>query len=524
MAAGAGDGGSQVNSLDNKCWVLASNQRLVPEIWGAKGTGTDDDTTALKAALTYLNTLGSGVLTGSRQYGISSTITIFANTSFVGSGWDNSKILMLNGAFSPAIQMQNRTTFREWRVDGTPQTTGVLIAMGTDGADYRSYIDRVMTMKGCVAIDVNGISHTIRGSEITNMAPSAGCGGIRVGHNTSRTATHGQTVEFRLLDSISKCDFTQAQQADFAIRLEDSSGGFFANNDVIGCKKGTWIRPDANQIVSQIFSANSVQGDTAQEAGLLIDTAAPSAEVSQNMWTNGWTSASVQPAGQGIVIQNTGGGTIISNTFTAHRAYLNWSNAIDVRKPVSGTISQTVFDGLRVCGTQIGSNFVIGDNSDVTIRNSRIGKQCDNQTAGATTGLSYGIGLGANVQLHATGNDLTYTGAENWSPISGVPVGNSVVANNAPNDSGAGPSYAAAATVTLNVTAPRIHLTAAGAATVQTIAGGWNGQQLCVIGENPAGAITFGTGGNIRFPITIPTGGGMICGYYDSTFSKWIFK
>jgi hypothetical protein len=235
-----------------------------------------------------------------------------------------------------------------------------------------------------------------------------------------------------------------------------------------------------------------------------------------NMFNQTWTAGSTGKAG--IKIQNTGAGSIVGNLFTGHRAYLNFANGVAIDAPsIAGTITETRFDGLRVCGTQTGTDFVIGNNLSVTLQNSRLGKQCDGIVAGSTSLLSYGIGLGSNVELFATGNDLSYTGPEGWTPISGVPAGNSVTSGNQGVDTGAGPTYASASTVTMLFATKRMHLT--GTTTVDTITPAWNGQELCIVGDS--GAIAFGTTGNIRATNGIAGAGAMVCGYYDSSVSKW---
>ena len=87
-------------------------------------------------------------------------------------------------------------------------------------------------------------------------------------------------------------------------------------------------------------------------------------------------------------------------------------------------------------------------------------------------------------------------------------------------DTGSGPTYASGSTVTLNMIAPRIHLT--GTTTVNTIMPAWNGQQLCIISDS--GALKFGTRGNIAAAVSTSGAGGVVCGWYDGSFLKWRFR
>jgi hypothetical protein len=517
LNAGAGDNGSQVKSQDGKCWLaMFPASGVSPAQFGAKGDGTTDDTAALNAALAYLGMRGSGTLRAREgaKYAISGTITIKDGTSFVGAGWDNSYIKLLNGTITPAIKMEPRTELRNWYIDATPQNAGVVIQMGSSASDYRSLVSRVLVYKGCVGIDVEGVGHSILDSWVNSSNAVAGCGGIRVGHNT----TGAGTVETRIVNTSMVCDYTLSTRADYGLLVEDAGGMYYGPGvDNIGCINGTVIKPGANQQVALMYANDAVFGDTAQQIGLLIDTGAPTAVVNGNMFVQTWTSAATSPGGTGVVIQNTGGGKIAGNSFIGHRVYQNYSNGIEIKTPVSGTITDTTFDAIRICNTQTGTDFLVDTGQSAAIRNSRIGKQCDGLVAGNTTGLLYGIGLGSNTVVTITGNDLSYTGAETWDGLAGVPTGDSVIANNKGPSNGAGGTYASASTVTLVGVDQYIHLT--GTTTVNTITPTWNGQPLCVISDS--GAISFGTTGNIKAAVTTSGAGGMVCGHYDSSYSKW---
>lgn len=58
LNAGAGDGGSQVPTSDGKCWVADLPTPAPVTIWGAKGDGSTDNSTALQSALTFIGTNG----------------------------------------------------------------------------------------------------------------------------------------------------------------------------------------------------------------------------------------------------------------------------------------------------------------------------------------------------------------------------------------------------------------------------------------------------------------------------------
>jgi len=496
------------------CWIADfAGRKPAPEVWGAYGDGSRDDTAAITKAFAHIGIRGGKLygLDGS-DYAVSATINIPPDSCFVGAGSDRSSIVLLNGGVSPVIFLDSRACLEDVKIDATPQTgPGVVIQVGTDGDSHRARLDRVYTSKGCIAVDVNGSSHAIDRSYFYEMAAVGGCGGIRVGHNTQG----GGTVELRVSETIVGCG-VYPQVPDWGMLFEDSGGAYIGPSvDNIGCQYGTIIRPNTTQEVAFSFFNGMVLGDTNQQNGLLIDTSG-TGSVRGNAFNQTWTAASIGKAG--VKIRNTGSGQITGTVFTGHRAYLNFANGVEIDAPAgAGTITETYFNGLRVCGTQSGTDLVIGNNLAVTLQNSRLGKQCDGNVAGSTTGLSYGIGLGANVTLFATGNDLTYTGPEFWAPVSGIPAGNSVTAGNKGVDTNSGATYASAATVTLLFAEKYIHLT--GTATVNTITPAWSGQELCVISDT--GAVSFGTSGNIRATNFLSGQYAMVCGHYDGTYAKW---
>jgi hypothetical protein len=515
----AADDGAQIQPTSvTGCWIADfGSLRPMPEIWGAKGDGIVDDAAAVNAALLYASVNGGKLYArAGSKYGVRSTISLRPDTCFIGAGMDKSQIKLLDGTVTPVIDMQSRSCLEEFQIDASPQNVGgrIVVQMGTSLSSIRSIMRRVTINYGCIGVDINGVSHSIDQSFVYNMAAVTGCGGIRVGHNT----TGANTVEARITNTTTQCDFTAVDAADYNMLVEDSGGVFIGPGvDNIGCRNGLIIRPGSSQEVDYTFCSGSAIGDTNLYEGVLIDTTNSTAKVNGNSFSQCWTSGS--KGRSGVKIQNTGGGSISGTIFTGHRSYLNFFNGIEITTPVSGTITGTQFEAIRVCGTQAGTDLLIGNNLDAVVQNSRFGKNCDGIVAGNTVGLLYGIGIGTNVTLIVSGNDISYTGGETWTPIAGFPIGDSIVVNNRPVDTASGPTYASASTITLNQVASRLHLT--GTTTVNTISPVWNGQKLCIISDD--GVINFGTTGNIKAAIATAGAGQMLCGHYDSVLTKWYF-
>lgn len=93
LNGGAGDGGSQVPTSDGKCWLAdLSGIRPTPQIWGARGDGTNDDTAPIQAAVTS----GSDVYLPSGTYKVTDMITLPTGRTIRGAGRTKSIIQVPN--------------------------------------------------------------------------------------------------------------------------------------------------------------------------------------------------------------------------------------------------------------------------------------------------------------------------------------------------------------------------------------------------------------------------------------------
>lgn len=83
LNTGAGDNGSQVQpTTGGGCWIAElPTVGLNAEVWGAKGDGTTNDSTAINAAIAAIQSVKGGVilLTPGKTYAIANTLTISNN-------------------------------------------------------------------------------------------------------------------------------------------------------------------------------------------------------------------------------------------------------------------------------------------------------------------------------------------------------------------------------------------------------------------------------------------------------------
>lgn len=509
LNAGNGDGGSQVRSADGKCWLAQFPVGPVdPSQWGALMTGLANDLPALNAAAAYLAAVGGGggeiQIPNGRTSCINATLTLPPKVFLVGAGRESSSLCALATNLNPMVDIGDRGGIKGLTVNAAQagvNTSGIAVRMGTASTNNNALIQEAYIKGGCLGVDTTGQNHQIDKTFIFDMT-GAGCLGARVGHGS----TGGTSTGLRLTDSIIACNSTTT--GDVGLQLEDMGGLFQTNTDIVTCTNGTVIKPGANQIVAFTFITNTTSGDTTKTSSTLIDTAAATAKVYGINFDGGWSS-SANP-GSGMIVQNTGGGVIEGIHIVNHRFYLNFNNSFWIKTPAAGTIKDITVDNSTLCGLQNGTNILLGVGvSTVAVRNNKIGTDCDGQTPGVVN-PTFGVGLsGSNADIIITGNDFAGFTVPGNAAISGIPIGNSIVANNTPIQGGG--TIALLSTLNLNQVFPVWHIAGTGT-TVTNITGGWTNRVVQLITDD--GAVTF-SGGNIANPITSAGAKATVTAFYD---------
>ena len=287
------------------------------------------------------------------------------------------------------------------------------------------------------------------------------------------------------------------------MKIEDAGG----LSVIVSCMYGTYINPGVHGYVDGVHLTGTVLGDTSRLGDLLIDTADASAVVGQLQITGSWIASATATS---VTIQNTGGRFIGGIHFARNLIYPR-TNKTGVNIVAGNDIT---IDDSTICSPDMSSDTMIKITTagSTAIRNSTIGA-CDRrpERCAVATGINYSPGSAGIVQI--LGNSMLGT----TTPIiyNPGPLSTATIANNVGVDDITGTSIASSATITAPVN-PIFSIS--GTAVITTMNGGWTGRQMTI---NPAGAFSFGTGGNIANGL-MATAGVPILANFDGT--SWHVK
>lgn len=423
------DNGAQIQPVGiTGCWIADfSGMNPTPMIWGCKGEGTINDTACFQAAVDAR--AGESLYIGPYKYCIGAPgIQVFHPVRIQGETKNNDVDSNKYGLYACATDI----IMIEFYNDGSRSSSGSRLsdvyfnarAAGANatGAAVAAYAVDDVTVENlridgaCIGIDDQlTTSFKIRHVQIENKAAgnphlAAGCGGIRVGVNS----TSSQTVDTRIEGS------TISVVADWSLLVLDAGGLFLDRNDFLLADNGTILRPGVNQQVLWLFASSTALGDNTCFSGLLIDTTDASAHVDGASFVQTWTasagrtttSPSTSCQGNGVSIWNSGGGTVNGLHFTGHRSFSNAGHGMLINsgvKNVSIDASQICNNSLGTAslpGTIYGGIYLAANAADVAIRDNHIGRSCMN--IGTSSGYQ-GSGIymaGTNGNLLIVGNDL----------------------------------------------------------------------------------------------------------------------
>jgi hypothetical protein len=302
-ASMANDGGSCVDGAGGNSFkaVHAAAGSSFRQ-WGCAGDGTTDDTACVQAAFTAAGNWKTILRVGNREkYGISSTgitcrlpIQVIGNAASSGASpsyitQSGFTALSPNSTLFKLYYGCSGSLFSDVHIDmasaaGT-NVSGAAITMG-DGTPNGNIpgsitFERVSINYPCIGIDVNGVSMTLRGVSVVKTS-GTGCGGVRVGHNT----TGWTTADTRIVDSTILGDTTVP--AEYGMLFEDAGSPYVTNNDIVAT--GTILRPGSGQGVKWGFFSNTVLGDQVKTdtGALLITTSTGAVANEHHVFDNVW--------------------------------------------------------------------------------------------------------------------------------------------------------------------------------------------------------------------------------------------
>jgi len=478
--------------------------------FGAKCDGNTDDAVAINLALKTASLSGVGgsvYLPGNATCRFGMTLIVPTNVSLVGAGLHSSVLEPISVSFSPQISAAGSDTkLRDFQlISGTsalgyPSGGSVAISLSTTSAQFMNQIDRVWIDGPCIGVDMAGNNNEVRGAYLNFVTGGAGCAGIRVGDLT----TQAGTTDPKVVDTTVATDQSATGRPDADMLVNDAGGLTVDGNDLLYGKRGTILKPGANQIISWVFGNNTVLGDTNSAGGLLIDTSDSTGKVQGVECTTCWTS---NAGGPGVEIDNTGSlvngvqtkGTIAGVRLHYHRAYTNGADGVDV----DSSVVDFEMDHSHLCGNSgTGSGILMNSGAKrFRLLYNVIASSCDGQTSNSQVGINLG---GNNAEAEVIGNDLTgiaspiELGGTNTSPGAQM-----IIKDNIPVSTELF-SVADAASIDLPQGYEGYGVTGSGT-TVSNLTSAWQGRHVTLLSGV---SLTFATGG---------TSGSAICNAFTST-------
>lgn len=498
-------------------YTLANWMRQILGLTGIPGcasNGTTDDTACVQAAFTA----GGPINLGAHIYAINST-GLVCNTPVYVTGTQGNQTANFGtiSGFRPLSTNETLLTlssgcdgskFGSFSMDmGAPGTNTSGAAISMAAALNNTTLTDIAINAPCIGVDLNGNTIKMDRIQVTQVSGAA-CGGLRIGHLTTMAATVDPRITNSTFQSVQSANGTPG---GFGIRLEDAGGYFQEHNDVLFFASCTVILPGTNQQVDYGKLGKSDYGDTCASHALTIDTAASSAVVKGISAVDGWASSS--QAGDGITVNNSGGGIVSGIHFVGMQIYNNNGNGVNVLSP---SVTDLTVDDSHFCGQSASYDEILlaSGVSGAAIRNNKLGNSCDGFSSAIATGLAL---AGANANLIITGNK--FDGAT--SPAGGVPIGDSVVSGNTMLDTQTA-SAASAATVSLNAMYSTWSIT--GTTTVTALSGGWNGRRVTLFSTTSGGfTITPGAGSSCSV-VNLVTNDVPVDLTYNAGLGCWLVK
>ncbi len=553
----AADDGAQVQpTAVTGCWIAdLTNARNTPQVWGAVGNGSADDTSKVQAAINALSAAGTPLyFDTTHKYLITSTLNVTSPIDIEGqfryAGWaaqsaDGSAApacpwgLINNALAIDALIVSAPTaTVRGLCIqmsptDGTNPTSGIAMKFAPPSGKYQSGVTAEFNtiIRPYDGIAVGGVND---GTECCGKGTAADGNvfsrntilspaheGISNGKNSAIASSAGNTYH----DNTIICHSIAGSPSSTSIGFALYDGGIDydgTNNGPEGCNIGFAIIPGAvsgsGQFTGGVF--RGVFGDQSTVHDLLIQPTDPLATVGDVQSTNGWAATTTD---RNSVLIDCNNGSCFNLTFvnfTAHGG--GAAQSLPVFKIVSTNMTAAMphpglFDfslvGSQLCG-YVGTDPVAGASAlDIDISSPFTGRFVISGNRFNTcpgTPLPVGINMTIvgknthdnNTNISITNNDFSAITQAGGTPIVYTPNNENVIITNNMGITEMTGSVADAATIALpTVSLPNFAITGSGSSVTNLAAGGkWNPNgEIKIL---TASAITFGTGGNICNAIT----------------------
>lgn len=523
LNAGAGDNGSQVRSVDGKCWLAAfSSAGADAREWGAVGDGSTADDVPLQNAINAVALVNIPLLIVDGRYKTSTGLTSSAIVTIEG----------VNGTADPYQHsctngLVTNSDITMLRVSGLTATVRNLCIEMAPTAGTR--------LSGA-GILVGGTSSTQQGhAQIIGNTVINGYDGIILGGGTTGpTQSNGDVIMRNLIISASHFSIGigignsggsapatvvshnqvvcfAAQSAAVGIEVEDGALTI-ENGDEgpFGCNIGTEFRPGAGQVVGAT-SVSGVVGDSSITHDLFISPTDVTAFIYDLTFAGSWTG-SVFVTDQSVLVENLVGSPMNDIKFVGHTFYGNGGGGGGSASPL---VKLNTF-GITVTGSQlIATGYTLATGIEIGASANNI-TLSGNSIYGSGGTITNGIKIDNGAQIfNITGNTIIATNSFSYTP-----AGETAVIVNNLGDDNVCPMVASGTTIAVPNAATCIDVT--GSTPITDITNSiWSDRRVILRSQDGVALNTGGSAGTQFCIATTVSAVQSVQLYYDGAGGCW---